>query len=135
MCARSSNSSALRSTRRRVHSSRGRSAMGSLVRLCVVAAMIAAGGCYHYDPLWCLEDRDCADAPEGRRFCDVDGTFPASEGIARTCIATPGGLTLTIPSTPADLVQGRAVPIPVTIVRGPGLVGDVTVRAQDAPDG
>ena len=109
--------------------------MGLLVRLCVVAALIAAGGCYHYDPLWCLEDRDCADAPEGRRFCDLEGTYPASEGIARTCIAAPGGVTVSAPPGPIDLVRGRTAEVALAVTRGSGLEGPVAVRMIEATPG
>jgi len=45
------------------------------------------GGCTKTDPLYCDEKNPCTD-PE-RPFCDLDGDYPASEGIGRTCIADP----------------------------------------------
>jgi hypothetical protein len=45
--------------------------------------------CTKVDPLYCDERTPCTDAD--RPFCDLDGVYPASEGIARTCIPAPGG--------------------------------------------
>jgi Tol biopolymer transport system component len=39
------------------------------------------------DPLYCDEDSRCTD-PD-RPFCDLDGEYPASEGVGRTCIPDP----------------------------------------------
>jgi uncharacterized delta-60 repeat protein len=105
------------------------------------AGLVACGivfcvtGCYRTDPLYCETDRDCLDAPEGRRFCDLNGEYPASEGIAPTCIAAPGGLTVTASPEPRDLVVGTSITVPVTVKRGPGIHGDVTVEVASPPKG
>ncbi|HKE13584.1 MAG TPA: DPP IV N-terminal domain-containing protein [Kofleriaceae bacterium] len=39
------------------------------------------------DPLYCDEDTRCTD-PD-RPFCDLNGDYPASEGVGRTCIPDP----------------------------------------------
>jgi alpha-tubulin suppressor-like RCC1 family protein len=52
--------------------------------LCLTVGMV---GCLKKDPLYCDETTPCMD-PE-RPFCDLNGEFPASEGIRRTCIASP----------------------------------------------
>jgi hypothetical protein len=44
-------------------------------------------GCKAYDPLFCDANNVCTD-PD-RPFCDLEGTHPASEGIAKTCIPEP----------------------------------------------
>ena len=44
-------------------------------------------GCKVYDPRYCDADRPCSDPL--RSFCDVNGDYPASEGIGRTCIPDP----------------------------------------------
>ena len=61
-------------------------------RRAVLPMLLAAAlaSCWRYDPLYCDEQADCADNP-GLTFCDLNGTFPASEGIGRTCIPDPGG--------------------------------------------
>jgi hypothetical protein len=58
--------------------------------LLVVPLLASLAACWRTDPLYCERSADCADVA-GRPFCDVDGTYPGSEGISRTCIADPGG--------------------------------------------
>jgi alpha-tubulin suppressor-like RCC1 family protein len=56
-------------------------------------AALAAGpliGCKSYDPLFCDENNPCPD-PD-RPFCDLRGEYPASEGVAKTCIPEPPDL-------------------------------------------
>jgi uncharacterized delta-60 repeat protein len=57
--------------------------------LLTIIASVAATGCYSTDPLFCDDASDCADVA-GRPFCDVAGAYPDSDGIAHTCIGTPG---------------------------------------------
>jgi hypothetical protein len=57
----------------------------SISRLCLAVALTV--GCTKYDPLYCDEDQRCTD-PD-RSFCDLTGEYPASEGVARTCIPDP----------------------------------------------
>jgi hypothetical protein len=45
--------------------------------------------CTKTDPLYCDEQYPCTD--QDRPFCDLQGEYPASEGVARTCIPTPEG--------------------------------------------
>jgi len=54
---------------------------------CLCCLLLAAHGCAKKDPLYCDENTPCTD-PE-RPFCDVEGAYPASDGIKKTCIASP----------------------------------------------
>ena len=49
--------------------------------------LLALSACKAYDPLYCDANTPCTD-PE-RPFCDLAGDYPASEGVARTCIPEP----------------------------------------------
>ena len=49
---------------------------------------LAVAGCAKNNTLFCDTDNPCTDP--ARPFCDLDGTFPASEGHGKSCIATPG---------------------------------------------
>jgi hypothetical protein len=53
-----------------------------------VASVASFVACKAYDPLYCNLNKPCSD-PE-RPFCDLNGEYEASEGIARTCIPDPG---------------------------------------------
>jgi hypothetical protein len=51
-------------------------------------AAVALGACLYRDNrLYCDEDAPCRDP--ARPFCDLDGAYPASQGIASTCIPDP----------------------------------------------
>jgi alpha-tubulin suppressor-like RCC1 family protein len=52
-------------------------------------ALLACPACEVKDPLYCDSNTPCND-PE-RPFCDLNGEYPASEGIKHTCIADPFG--------------------------------------------
>jgi hypothetical protein len=56
-----------------------------VVALAGISALLVA--CKAYDPLYCDANKPCTD-PD-RPFCDLNGEFEASEGIARTCIPEP----------------------------------------------
>jgi hypothetical protein len=50
--------------------------------------LLASGtGCTKYDPLYCDESMSCTDP--ARPYCDLAGEYPASDGVARTCIPSP----------------------------------------------
>jgi alpha-tubulin suppressor-like RCC1 family protein len=53
------------------------------------AALLATVSCKVKDPLYCDSDTPCTDSE--RPFCDLNGEYPASEGIKHTCIADPFG--------------------------------------------
>jgi hypothetical protein len=57
-----------------------------------LALLLFLASCKVDDPLYCDLDRPCTD-PE-RPFCDLGGDHPASDGIARTCIADPSSATI-----------------------------------------
>lgn len=46
--------------------------------------------CKVYDPLYCDVNHPCRDP--ARTFCDLEGAYPASDGIRRTCIPNPGSI-------------------------------------------
>lgn len=108
-------------------------------RLVPVLVLTLAAACTVYDPLYCEADRDCDD-PE-RPFCDVDGVYPASDGIKRTCIADP------MPAAPMPdfsiEVDAATVPVrvdgeatvAVTIARLEGFSEDIEIRAEGLPPG
>jgi hypothetical protein len=52
-----------------------------------VAACIALAACKVKDPLFCDETHPCTDP--SRPYCDLAGTYPASESVAKTCIPSP----------------------------------------------
>jgi hypothetical protein len=52
-----------------------------------VTSLAVVAGCKYRVPLYCDEQTPCED-PE-RPFCDLHGEYPASEGIAKTCIPFP----------------------------------------------
>jgi hypothetical protein len=56
--------------------------------LVVSAAACSPIACTVTDPLYCSEDVPCTDP--SLPFCDLNGEYPASEGVARTCIPDPG---------------------------------------------
>jgi hypothetical protein len=49
--------------------------------------LIPLAACTTVDPLYCDEKRMCTDP--ARPFCDLAGEYPASNGVARTCIPSP----------------------------------------------
>jgi alpha-tubulin suppressor-like RCC1 family protein len=61
------------------------------MRLHALLAILVLASCKN-DPLYCDENTPCADP--ARPFCDLNGEYPASEGIKRTCIPDPFGGTV-----------------------------------------
>ena len=53
----------------------------------VLACSASVLACKAYDPLYCDDNKPCTDP--ARPFCDLNGDYPESEGVARTCIAEP----------------------------------------------
>ncbi|HKE15317.1 MAG TPA: hypothetical protein VKB80_10650 [Kofleriaceae bacterium] len=75
--------------------------MSSPCRLLIAACAAAAltlPACTKYDPLYCDANTRCTD-PD-RPFCDLAGDYPASDGVARTCIPDPN------PHSDADAGSG-----------------------------
>lgn len=56
-------------------------------KLVLAVPLILIFGCKKPGPLYCETHADCAKW--GLDFCDVNGEYPASEGIAPTCINNP----------------------------------------------
>src|SRR5262245_10171429 len=68
------------------------------------AVLLAA--CSHKVALFCDENTPCTDP--ARPFCDLEGEFPASEGIGNTCIADPspdGGVSESDAGPPITVTQ------------------------------
>ncbi len=61
--------------------------MKPLVLAALVSITATLLACKVYDPLYCDAENGCPDP--ARPFCDTEGEYPASEGVARTCIADP----------------------------------------------
>lgn len=59
------------------------------MRLQLLLAVLALPSCSKKDPLFCDEHTPCVDP--ALPFCDLNGEYPASEGIKRTCIPDPFG--------------------------------------------
>lgn len=77
---------------------------------CVSVTCLALSGCGRVQAVTeCDADRACTDP--ARPFCDLEGTYPASEGEAGACIPTPTTtLTVNLAGTGEGVVQeiGRA---------------------------
>jgi hypothetical protein len=63
--------------------------MHSVMRqaLPIFAVVSLLSACKTEDPLYCDETKQCAD-PQ-RPYCDLEGEYAASDGVARTCIPPP----------------------------------------------
>jgi hypothetical protein len=57
------------------------------VRGALLVLAVVETGCAVKDPLYCDENTPCTDP--ALPFCDLQGEYPASEGIKRTCIPDP----------------------------------------------
>ncbi len=68
-------------------------------------ALALAAGCTTYDPLYCDESNECTD-PD-RPFCDLAGEYPASNGVARTCIPDPDAMGPLDAGNPDATPDGR----------------------------
>lgn len=53
----------------------------------LVLLSLLSAACTRSDALYCDELTPCVDP--GKPYCDLDGTFAASAGVGRTCIADP----------------------------------------------
>lgn len=102
------------------------------MRLTLSACSVLAFGCSTPDPLYCDEDTPCED-PE-LPFCDLEGAYPASDGISHTCIAEPA-FAITLSDDDAQVRIAGELEIGVTLDRTGDFPGDVTVTAEDLPAG
>jgi hypothetical protein len=57
----------------------------------VVSLFLTA--CWRTDPLYCDSTTSCA---AGLEYCDLEGAFPSSQGIRRTCIDAPQSLSVIV---------------------------------------
>jgi uncharacterized delta-60 repeat protein len=95
-------------------------------------AAVLAAACSTPDPLYCDEDTPCED-PD-RPFCDLDGTYPASDGIGRTCIAEPS-FSISLSDSDAQVRIAGELELDVTVDRVGDFPGDITITAADLPPG
>lgn len=97
-----------------------------------VALATVLVGCSKSDPLYCDPDTPCDD-PD-RPYCDLDGEFPASDGLGRTCIAQPDfAVSL---ARPDDQVRiGDELAVEVDVDRIDDFPSDIVVEATDLPAG
>jgi hypothetical protein len=59
----------------------------SVRRSTLLSVLLCLAACTKYDPLYCDESMSCSDP--ARPYCDLAGEYPASDGVARTCIPSP----------------------------------------------
>lgn len=97
-----------------------------------VVVVVALSGCSKPDPLYCDPNTPCDD-PE-RPYCDLEGEFPASEGLGRTCIAQPD-FAVSLARDDAQVRIGGELALDVTIDRMDGFPGDIVVEATGLPAG
>jgi uncharacterized delta-60 repeat protein len=125
-----------------------------LLRGFLPAIALLLGGCTTTDPLYCDQNEPCTDP--ARPFCDLTGEYPASGGVARTCIADPGagpgddagtggepdggeapspdGFELEV-SPAIGVEQGKSAPLELRVVRGEDFAEAVTVELSGLPAG
>jgi uncharacterized delta-60 repeat protein len=113
--------------------------MLDLHRLVALAsACLLYPSCKVYDPLYCDVDRPCED-PE-RPFCDLNGEYPASEGIKKTCIPQPavspaGDFAITPVDASVQVRAGGELAVELAIDRRDGFAGEITIVANGLPAG
>lgn len=55
---------------------------------CLAALLLVGSACSAEHPPPCDNDKNKCVDPD-RAYCDIEGVFPESNGISRTCIADP----------------------------------------------
>jgi uncharacterized delta-60 repeat protein len=107
-----------------------------------LAVVVSATPACKVDPLYCDESHECTDP--ARPFCDLNGDYPASEDVPRTCIADPGAdggpdvegsFSLAVASERLFVRQGESAAIDVTVAREDDFDEAVTVELRGLPDG
>ncbi len=111
-----------------------------LVYLLLLYALVSA---CKVNPLYCDSTHRCTDP--SRTYCDVNGEFPASDGVPRTCIADPtaadGGdgavASFDMAIAPARLMvrQGESAQVEVTVTRQEGFDEPIAVSLDGLPGG
>jgi uncharacterized delta-60 repeat protein len=112
--------------------------MPDLPRLvALLSACLLLPSCKVYDPLYCDVDRPCED-PE-RPFCDLNGEYPASEGIKKTCIPEPemqpGTFTIALVDDEVEVRVGEELAVQVIVAREGSPTGEIALRADGLPAG
>jgi uncharacterized delta-60 repeat protein len=97
-----------------------------------VVVGVALSGCSKPDPLYCDSNTPCDD-PE-RPYCDLEGEFPASEGLGRTCIAQPD-FAFSLARDDAQVRIGGELALDVTVDRIDRFPSDIVVEATGLPAG
>lgn len=107
----------------------------SLHLIALLAGSLLVPACKVYDPLYCDVDKQCED-PE-RPFCDLNGEYPASEGIKKTCIPSPtvGDFAITPVDDSVQVRIGGELAVDLQIERRDGFTGEIAIVADGLPDG
>ena len=71
-------------------------------------AMALQPACKVSDPLYCDRSTPCDDP--ARPFCDLTGEYPASDGVARTCIPLPFDAGTVSSGEDSGTIDGDAAP-------------------------
>ncbi len=86
----------------------------------LVATAVLLTGCAHKVALFCDENTPCTDP--ARPFCDLEGEFPASDGISKTCIPDP------FPDAGPDATGPRVIDIAAGEFHTCAVIDDGSVR-------
>lgn len=99
----------------------------------ILATLAVVTGCKDWSKLYCDETTPCS-TPD-RPYCDLTGEYPASEGIANTCIPTPASGDAGPDATSARLTNLRiSAPAELTPAFSPTLTTyavDVSLFVQE----
>jgi hypothetical protein len=112
------------------------------LRFALLAFVLVSSACTKRDGLYCDDTTPCTDP--ARPFCDLNGSFPASDGVGRTCIADPNnpgqdaGLPDAQPTNCTTSAQcGDVAPIctgELCTACIPGSSGDAECAAKDSSE-
>jgi uncharacterized delta-60 repeat protein len=107
----------------------------SLYLIAHLAGSLLVSACKVYDPLYCDVEKPCED-PE-RPFCDLNGEYPDSDGIKKTCIPAPtvGDFAITPVDDSVQVRVGAEVAVELAIERRDGFVSEIAIVADGLPDG
>jgi hypothetical protein len=111
-----------------------------LLFLALVGSLVVLVSCTQRDGLYCDDTTPCTDP--ARPFCDINGSFPASSGVGRTCIADPNSTAIDAGMPDAEVTNcslssecGSAMPICTDELCAscvPGSSGDADCAAKDS---
>ncbi len=111
------------------------------VFVCLLVPCAVALAC-KVDPLYCDSSHRCTDP--ARPYGDLNGEYPASDGVPRTCIPDPTGdggagteASFNVAVAPGRLFlrQGKSAEAEVTVTRDDGFSETITVTLGGLPGG